>query len=164
MSSRSLRPSLQMWFCCSSNASKNCCSIALFFHGAPFWHGAEAVGVEPTKPCREFGGYQRPLSIADCSSPPVKDMFSSGSNKRKQSAIRKGKSAHCVAETTRAYRKDNLSTSGKHGSGAKLPEKLKVDRKKFEGIVKNLLQSQHVKHDDVKPSKKKPEKLIPPQK
>jgi hypothetical protein len=41
---------------------------------------------------------------------------------------------------------------------------LKVDRKKFEGIVKNLLDTPPVKRDDVKVSKKKPEKLIPPQK
>ena len=41
---------------------------------------------------------------------------------------------------------------------------LKVDRKKFEGIVKNLLQSKPVKRENVKVSKKKPEKLIPPQK
>jgi hypothetical protein len=39
---------------------------------------------------------------------------------------------------------------------------LKVDRKKFEGIVKNLLQSKPVKREDVKVSKRKPEKLIPP--
>jgi hypothetical protein len=41
---------------------------------------------------------------------------------------------------------------------------LKVDRRKFEGIVKNLLQSKHVKREDVKVSKRRPEKLIPPQK
>jgi hypothetical protein len=41
---------------------------------------------------------------------------------------------------------------------------LKVDRKKFEGIVKNLLHTKPVKREDVKVSKKKPEKLIPPQK
>jgi hypothetical protein len=41
---------------------------------------------------------------------------------------------------------------------------LKVDRKKFEGIVKNLLETPHTKRDEVKPDKKKPEKLIPPQK
>jgi hypothetical protein len=40
---------------------------------------------------------------------------------------------------------------------------LKVDRKKFEGIVKNLLHSKPVKREDVKVSKKKPEKLIPRQ-
>ena len=39
-----------------------------------------------------------------------------------------------------------------------------VDRKKFEGIVKNLLQSKPVKRDDVKPAKKKPHKVIPPEK
>ncbi len=41
---------------------------------------------------------------------------------------------------------------------------LKVDRKKFEGIVQHLLQSKHVKRENVKVSKRKPEKLIPPQK
>ena len=39
---------------------------------------------------------------------------------------------------------------------------LKVDRKKFEGIVKNLLNTKPVKREDVKIEKKKPEKLIPP--
>jgi hypothetical protein len=38
---------------------------------------------------------------------------------------------------------------------------LKVDRKKFEGIVKNLLQANPLKRDKVKVSKRKPEKLIP---
>jgi hypothetical protein len=41
---------------------------------------------------------------------------------------------------------------------------LKVDRNKFEGIVRNLLQSKPVKRENVKVSKRKPEKLIPPQK
>jgi hypothetical protein len=41
---------------------------------------------------------------------------------------------------------------------------LKVDRKKFEGIVKNLLQTPPLRRDEVKLDKKKPEKLIPPQK
>jgi hypothetical protein len=41
---------------------------------------------------------------------------------------------------------------------------LKVDRAKFEGIVNRLLHSKPVKREDVKVSKKKPEKLIPPQK
>lgn len=41
---------------------------------------------------------------------------------------------------------------------------LKVDRAKFEGIVKSLLKNPHIKREDVKVSKKKPEKLIPPQK
>jgi|ERR1700693_3877755 len=46
-----------------------------------------------------------------------------------------------------------------------MPKKsLKVDRKKFEGIVKNLLQADPVKREDVKVSKRKPGKLIPPQK
>ena len=40
---------------------------------------------------------------------------------------------------------------------------LKVDRAKFEGIVKSLLKTPHTKREDVKVSKKKPEKLIPPQ-
>jgi hypothetical protein len=31
-----------------------------------------------------------------------------------------------------------------------------------EGIVKRLLETPHIKRDDVKPDKKKPEKLIPP--
>jgi hypothetical protein len=39
---------------------------------------------------------------------------------------------------------------------------LKVDRKKFEEIVKKLLHSKPVKREDVKPTKRKPEKLIPP--
>jgi hypothetical protein len=43
-------------------------------------------------------------------------------------------------------------------SGQKDPEGR--PRGKFEGIVKNLLQSKPVKRDDVKVSKKKPEKLI----
>ena len=41
---------------------------------------------------------------------------------------------------------------------------LKVDRQKFEGIVKSLLDSPPVKRDDVKVEKKKPGKLIPSQK
>jgi hypothetical protein len=45
-----------------------------------------------------------------------------------------------------------------------LKKSLKVDRKKFEGIVQNLLRTPPVKREDVKVSKKKPEKLIPPQK
>jgi hypothetical protein len=45
-----------------------------------------------------------------------------------------------------------------------MPQKnLKVDRKKFEGIVKNLLQSKPVKREDVKvKNPKNREKLIPP--
>jgi hypothetical protein len=39
---------------------------------------------------------------------------------------------------------------------------LKVDREKFEGIVRNLLHGKPVKREDVKVSKRKPEKLIPP--
>jgi hypothetical protein len=41
---------------------------------------------------------------------------------------------------------------------------LKVDRKKFEGIVRNLLDSPPLKREKVKTAKKKPEKLFPPQK
>lgn len=41
---------------------------------------------------------------------------------------------------------------------------LKVDRAKFEGIVKSLLKTPHTKRKNVKPDKKKPAKLIPPQK
>ena len=40
---------------------------------------------------------------------------------------------------------------------------LKVDRQQFEGIVKSLINSGPLKREDVKVSKKKPEKLIPPQ-
>lgn len=44
-----------------------------------------------------------------------------------------------------------------------MPKKsLKVDRAKFEGIVKRLLAAKPVKREDVKLDKKKPEKLIPP--
>jgi hypothetical protein len=42
---------------------------------------------------------------------------------------------------------------------------LKVDRQKFEGIVKNLLQSKPIKREDVEiKNRKNREKLIPPQK
>ena len=41
---------------------------------------------------------------------------------------------------------------------------LKVDRVTFEGIIKRLLKADPVKREDVKPAKKKPGKLIPPQK
>jgi hypothetical protein len=45
-----------------------------------------------------------------------------------------------------------------------MPKKsLKVDRKKFEGLVNRLLHTKPVKREDVKVSKKKPEKLIPAQ-
>lgn len=40
---------------------------------------------------------------------------------------------------------------------------LKVDRQKFEGIVKRLLQADPVKREDVKLDKKKPHKIIQPQ-
>jgi hypothetical protein len=47
-----------------------------------------------------------------------------------------------------------------------MPKKsLKVDRKKFEGIVKNLLDTKPVKREDVKiRNRKNREKLIPPTK
>jgi hypothetical protein len=46
-----------------------------------------------------------------------------------------------------------------------VPKKsLKVDREKFSGIVQNLLQGKPMKREKVKVAKKKPEKLIPPQK
>lgn len=46
-----------------------------------------------------------------------------------------------------------------------MPKKsLKVDRKQFEGIVQNLLNTKPMKRDKVKVAKKKPHKLIPPQK
>jgi len=52
---------------------------------------------------------------------------------------------------------------GKLADGGKMAKKsLKVDRKKFEGIVQNLLQSKHVKREKVKVAKRKPAKLIPP--
>jgi hypothetical protein len=43
-------------------------------------------------------------------------------------------------------------------------KKLIVDRAKFEGLVNRLLHTKPVKREDVKVGKKKPEKLIPPQK
>ena len=47
-----------------------------------------------------------------------------------------------------------------------MPKKsLKVDRQKFEGIVKNLLDTKPVKREDVKiRDRKNRKKLIPPQK
>jgi hypothetical protein len=45
-----------------------------------------------------------------------------------------------------------------------MAKSLKVDRKKFEGIVKNLLQGKPLKRSKVKVSKRKPQQLIPPQK
>jgi hypothetical protein len=47
-----------------------------------------------------------------------------------------------------------------------MPKKsLKIDRAKFEGIVKNLLHSKHVARKDVKVNNRKNrEKLIPPTK
>jgi hypothetical protein len=43
-------------------------------------------------------------------------------------------------------------------------KELKVDHQKFEGIVKRLLKADPVKREEVKLSKKKPGKLILPQK
>jgi hypothetical protein len=61
-----------------------------------------------------------------------------------------------------------LAQSGLDGiffSGFKMTTKsLKVDRGKFEKLVKTLIHSKPLKREDVKVSKKKPEKLIPPQK
>jgi hypothetical protein len=45
-----------------------------------------------------------------------------------------------------------------------LKKSLKVDREKFEHLVKKLIHSEPVKREDVKVGKKKPERLIPPQK
>jgi hypothetical protein len=42
-------------------------------------------------------------------------------------------------------------------------KKLLVDRNKFERIVKSLLRAKPMKREDVKISKKKPQRLIPPQ-
>lgn len=53
-------------------------------------------------------------------------------------------------------------TEEKLGEMAK--RELKVDRAKFEGIVQNLLNTKPLKREKVKVSKRKPEKLIPPQK
>ena len=41
---------------------------------------------------------------------------------------------------------------------------LKVDRQKFEGVVKNLLEAKPLKREKIKVAKRKPEKVIPPQK
>jgi hypothetical protein len=46
----------------------------------------------------------------------------------------------------------------------KVREKNGAPGDKFEGIVKSLLQSKPLKRENVKVSKRKPEKLIPPQK
>jgi hypothetical protein len=54
--------------------------------------------------------------------------------------------------------------SGPNRVQEEMAKTLKVDREKFEGIVKNLLQGKPVKRSNVKVSKRKPEKLIPPQK
>ena len=57
-----------------------------------------------------------------------------------------------------------LLTTITHWDFKMAKKSLKVDRNKFEGIVKNLLNATPVKRDEVKPDKKKPEKLIPPPK
>jgi hypothetical protein len=51
-------------------------------------------------------------------------------------------------------------------SDAKMSKKksLKVDRDQFEKIVKKMIETEPLKREDVKVSKKKPEKLIPPKK
>jgi hypothetical protein len=46
---------------------------------------------------------------------------------------------------------------------SELPERLRVNRAQFEGIVKRLIHSDPLKREDVKVGKKKPGKLIPPQ-
>jgi hypothetical protein len=43
---------------------------------------------------------------------------------------------------------------------AREKKSLKVDRDKFEGLVKRLLHSDPLKREDVKVSKKKPAKII----
>ncbi len=46
-----------------------------------------------------------------------------------------------------------------------MPKKsLKVDRKKFEGIVQGLLNAKPIKREKVKVSKRKPDTIIPPEK
>jgi hypothetical protein len=52
----------------------------------------------------------------------------------------------------------------KRPKNAKSKKSLKVDRTQFEGIVRQLIHTDPIKREDVKVSKKKPEKLIPPQK
>lgn len=64
-----------------------------------------------------------------------------------------------VQETPTSYRNQESRQAGK------MPKKsLKVDRAKFEGIVKRLIHADPVKREDVKVDEKKPEKVIPPQK
>ncbi len=46
-------------------------------------------------------------------------------------------------------------------SGKMAKKSLKVDREKFERVVKRLLETPHIKREKIKVSKKKPEKLIP---
>jgi len=52
----------------------------------------------------------------------------------------------------------------KRPKNAAAPKSLKVDRARFEGIVKRLIHSAPLKREDIKVSKKKPQKLIPPHK
>lgn len=52
----------------------------------------------------------------------------------------------------------------KSPENANSKKSLTVDRAQFEGIVRTLIHSAPLKRDDVKVSKKKPEKLFPPQK
>lgn len=75
-----------------------------------------------------------------------------------------------LAKTTRQDQAEylsngrKLSTRGKLGNGGKMGEKsLKVDRAKFEGIVKSLLKNPHIKREDVQvKNPKNRKKLIPP--
>jgi hypothetical protein len=80
------------------------------------------------------------VELADCSSPPPILRF--GTRKRLRSS----------AEVITAANMVHMAKKS-----------LKVDREKFEGIVKSLIQAKPVKRDDVKVSKRKPERLIPPQ-
>jgi hypothetical protein len=62
---------------------------------------------------------------------------------------------------------DDLTQTGRILAGRELwtaKKSLKVDRKRFEGIVQNLLRTKPLKRSKVKVEKKKPEKLFPPQK
>jgi hypothetical protein len=51
----------------------------------------------------------------------------------------------------------------KRPGNATAKKSLKVDRKQFEGIVRQLIHSAPLKRSKVKVSKRKPEKLFPPQ-
>jgi hypothetical protein len=66
-------------------------------------------------------------------------------------------------------KKANMATKRRRVQVAKSESRgsrksLKVDRGKFEEIVKNLLGTKPLKREKVKVSKRKPEKLFPPQK